>query len=332
MARSWRYALAAAVLGWGVGIAAPMAAAQGVAMAAANRGHEAVRPLPAPTGLDPQKVALGRRLFHDPTLASDGRVSCATCHPLDRGGVDGLPVSVGVNGARGTTNAPTVYNSGFNLAQFWDGRAQTLEEQAGGPLTHPSEMAADWPSILERLNASSYAAEFRRVYGSVATEVHVRDAIATFERSLVTLNAPFDRWLGGDDKALNADQKRGYTLFKSYGCAACHQGVNVGGNMFARFGYYGNWFEDRGHSTKVELGRFNVTGRESDRYVFKVPSLRLVTLTAPYFHDGSIADLRQAIRLMARYQLGRDIPDADIDPIIAFLGSLVDPAQLQHAP
>lgn len=332
MTRPWRHAVAAAVLGLGIGTAAHMAAAQGLVVAASNRGHEAVRPLPAPVGLDPQKVALGRRLFHDPMLSSDGRVSCASCHPLERAGVDGLPVSVGVNGARGTTNAPTVYNSGFNLAQFWDGRAQTLEEQAGGPLTHPAEMAADWPGILERLNASSYAAEFRRVYGAAAAEASVRDAIATFERSLVTLNSPFDRWLGGDDKALNAEQKRGYALFKSYGCASCHQGVNVGGNMFARFGYFGNWFEDRGRSTKVELGRFNVTGREADRYVFKVPSLRLVTLTAPYFHDGSITDLRQAIRLMARYQLGRDIPEPDITPIIAFLGSLVDPAQMKPQP
>lgn len=330
MARSVRQALAIAVLGLGICSAAPMAAAQGVSVAPAQRGHEAIRPLRLPEGLDPQKVELGRRLFHDPMLSSDGRVSCASCHPLDKGGVDRLPVSVGVGGARGTFNASTVFNSGFNMAQFWDGRALTLEEQAGGPLTHPSEMAADWPSILARLNASAYGAEFRRIYGAAPAEAHVREAIATFERSLVTLNSPFDRWLGGDEAALSAEQKRGYALFKSYGCASCHQGANVGGNMFARFGYYGNWFDDRGRSTPIELGRYNVTKREADKYVFKVPSLRLVTLTAPYFHDGSVTDLREAIRLMARYQLGRDMQEADLAPIIAFLGSLVDPARVKQ--
>lgn len=330
MARSMRQALAVAVLGLGFWSAAPMAAAQGLSVASGGRGHEAIRPLRLPEGLDPQKIELGRRLFHDPMLSSDGRVSCASCHPLDKGGVDRLPVSVGVNGARGTLNAPTVFNSGFNMAQFWDGHALTLEEQAGGPLTHPSEMAADWPGIVARLNASPYAAEFRRVYGAAPAETLVREAIATFERSLVTLNSPFDRWLDGDEKALTAQQKHGYALFKSYGCASCHQGANVGGNMFARFGYYGNWFDDRGRSTPAELGRFNVTRREADRHVFKVPSLRLVTLTAPYFHDGSVADLREAIRLMARYQLGRDIQEADLDPMIAFLGSLVDPARLKQ--
>lgn len=330
MARSVRQALAIVVLGLGICSATSMAAAQGISVAPAQRGNEAIRPLRLPEGLDPQKVELGRRLFHDPMLSSDGRVSCANCHPLDKGGVDRLPVSVGVNGARGTFNAPTVFNSGLNMAQFWDGRALTLEEQAGGPLTHPAEMAADWPSILARLNASAYGGEFRRIYGTAPTEAHVREAIAIFERSLVTLNSPFDRWLGGDEKALTAEQKRGYALFKSYGCASCHQGANVGGNMFARFGYYGNWFDDRGRSTPAELGRYNVTKREADRYVFKVPSLRLVTLTAPYFHDGSVTDLREAIRLMARYQLGRDMQEADLAPIIAFLGSLVDPARVKQ--
>lgn len=328
MARSWRRLAAAVLVGMGIGALPLAATAQGLAVTTGDRSHEAIRPLRLPDGLDPKKVDLGRRLFHDPMLSADGRVSCATCHPLDKGGVDRLPVSVGVNGLRGTANAPTVFNSGFNSAQFWDGRAATLEEQAGGPLTHPSEMATDWSTILARLVASPYAAEFRRVYGTAPAEAAVRDAIATYERALVTVDSPFDRWLAGDDQALNAEQKRGYALFKSYGCASCHQGANVGGNMFARFGYYGNWFDDRGHSTKAELGRFNVTGRTADRYVFKVPSLRLVTLTPPYFHDGSVADLREAIRLMARYQLGRDILDADIDPMVAFLGSLVDPARL----
>lgn len=328
MARSWRRLLVSAVVGTGIGVAPLAVAAQGLAVTTGDRGHEAIRPLRPPAGLDPQKIELGRRLFHEPMLSADGSVSCATCHPLDKGGADSLPVSVGVRGAVGIANAPTVFNSGLNLAQFWDGRAATLEEQAGGPLTHPAEMATDWGTVLAWLRASAYAPEFRRLYGAAPAEADVRDAIATYERSLVTLNSPFDRWLAGDERALNAEQKHGYALFKSYGCASCHQGANVGGNMFARFGYYGNWFDDRGRSSPAELGRFNVTRRAADRYVFKVPSLRLVTLTAPYFHDGSVADLKEAIRLMARYQLGRDIAEADLGPMVAFLGSLVDPARL----
>lgn len=292
------------------------------------RVHEAIRPLQPAANLDPGKVALGRKLFLDPLLSADKTVSCATCHPLGKGGSDNLPVSRGVKGATGTANAPTVYNTSLNLAQFWDGRATTLEEQVNGPLTNPVEMAAVWPETLTRLRDSPYDHDFRRLYGAPPSEGTVRDAIAQFERSLITGDSPFDRWLAGDDNALSETQKRGYSLFKSYGCAACHQGANVGGNMFQRFGFFGNWFADRGRLTQADLGRFNVTGKASDKYVFKVPSLRLVTLTPPYFHDGSVADLKEAIRLMGRYQLGRDIAEADIDPMVAFLGALVDPARL----
>lgn len=330
MTRSWRKALAGMVFGSAVAVAVAPAMAQEKIPLASPRRHEAIRPLQAPVGLDPQKVELGGRLFHDPMLSADGTVSCATCHPLERGGADGLARSFGVRGAVGGANSPTVYNTSLNLAQFWDGRAATLEEQVNGPLIHPAEMATTWPDILARLRASPYGAEFRRLYGADPAEASVRDAIAAFERSLVTVDAPFDRWLAGDDRALNDSQKRGYALFKSYGCASCHQGANVGGNMFQRFGFFGNWFTDRGHDGPNDLGRFNVTGKSADKYVFKVPSLRLVTLTAPYFHDGSVTDLKEAIRLMGRYQLGRDIAEADIAPMIAFLGSLVDPARLKR--
>lgn len=296
------------------------------------RGHEPVRPLTAPAGLDPRKVALGRALFFDPMLSRDQSVSCATCHDFAKGGGDGLPVSLGVAGARGGANAPTVFNTALNVAQFWDGRAATLEEQVDGPLVNPVEMAADWPMVLERLRRSSHGAAFLRIYGGPPDAASVRDAIASFEKSLVTLDSPFDRWLAGDDSALSADQKRGYALFKSYGCASCHQGAAVGGNMFQKFGFFGDWFADRGRSTPEDLGRFNVTKRAADRHVFKVPSLRLATLTAPYFHDGSVPDLKEAIRLMGRYQLGRDIDGRDVDLMVSFLGSLVDPARLKPAP
>lgn len=302
------------------------------AWAAQTRRHEPILPLVAVPDLDPAKVALGRNLFFDPILSGDGTISCATCHDLRLGGADGEKVSTGIAGGHGEANAPTVFNSFLNVAQFWDGRAASLEQQVDGPLTNPVEMATDWPTVLDRLDRRPYRDQFRAAYGGAATQDSVRDALATYEKSLVSLNAPFDRWLGGDETALTEAQKKGYDLFKSYGCASCHQGANVGGNMFQKFGFFGNWFADRGHETQADQGRFNVTNRIEDRYVFKVPSLRLVTLTAPYFHDGSVPDLKQAIRLMGRYQLGRDIPAGDVTLIVAFLSSLVDPAQLPQPP
>jgi cytochrome c peroxidase len=284
--------------------------------------EEPIRPIPAPPSQNPALVALGRQLFLDPILSRDGTISCASCHNLDQGGVDGRPHSLGVGGAEGTANAPTVYNAALNLAQFWDGRAASLEEQANGPIINPLEMGADWPRLLTVLSQSHYARDFQKVFGGEPSADRVRTALAAFERTLLTTNSRFDRWLAGDDKALSDDEKRGYALFKSYGCASCHQGANVGGNMFQKFGFMGNWFTDRGGIKPDDFGRFRITGREADRFVFKVPSLRLAVMTAPYFHDGSVPTLNEAIKLMGRYQLGREIPDSDIALIITFLGSL----------
>lgn len=274
--------------------------------------------------LDMQKVELGRLLFHEKRLSADNSISCAHCHALDAGGVDGTVHSFGVNGAEGGINAPTVYNSGFNLAQFWDGRAATLEDQIDGPVHNPVEMASSWPEILSKLRQDSrYQETFGQLYDDGLTADNIKNAIATFERSLVTVNSPFDRYLSGDAQAISAEARRGYELFRDYGCISCHQGANVGGNMFQIFGVFGDRIHDRGNEQAVDAGRFNVTGDPSDRYKFKVPSLRVVTLTAPYFHDGSVAQLDDAIRIMGRYQLGRDIPDEDIHDLIAFLESLV---------
>lgn len=282
-----------------------------------------IRPLVAPTDLDPAAVALGRQLFHDPRLSATGEVSCATCHDLDAGGVDGLPGSVGVNGTVGVVNAPTVYNSGLNLAQFWDGRAATLEEQAGGPLLNPAEMGNSWAEILAYLGETpTYRQKFGEVYRDGVTEGNVRSAIASFERSLVTVDSPFDRWLQGDTTAIPGEAVEGYALFQSYGCASCHQGANVGGNMFQVLGVMRDYFAERGTGIEMDHGRSNATGRASDEHVFKVPSLRLASRTAPYLHDGSVATLEDAVDVMARYQLGREIPPADRARIVAFIGTL----------
>ena len=243
---------------------------------------EPIQPLSLPMGLDQRKVALGKRLFFDPVLSADGTVSCTSCHDLTIGGSDHRARSIGIKGALGTIRAPSVYNSALNFVQFWDGRAASLEAQAAGPITNPIEMGSVWPDVLAKLSASpAYSAAFRTIYASPPRAQSVTDAIATFERTLITVNSRFDAYLRGDDTALNEDERKGYELFKSYGCASCHQGANVGGNMFERFGFLGDYFKDRGRLNAVDLGRFNVTGREADRYVFKFPACAWSALAVP---------------------------------------------------
>lgn len=290
--------------------------------------NEPIRPIPLKLSLDPRKVSLGDKLFHDAVLSRDNSVSCKTCHDLAKGGVDGLKHSVGINGAVGAINAPTVFNAGFNFSQFWDGRSDTLEDQVNGPLTHPAEMGSEWEAVLKKLKASpEYSAAFSAAYSEGVTKENVRHSIATFERSLYTPNCRFDRYLRGDANAITEDEKEGYRLFKTLGCTTCHQGMAVGGNMFQPFGIMGNYFADRGGDlTKADLGRFNVTGIESDKHKFKVPSLRNVELTAPYFHDGSAKTLEDAVSVMTRYQLGVTLREEKIALIVKFLKTLTGEA------
>lgn len=278
-------------------------------------------------------VALGRRLFNEKALSGDGSVACSNCHDLANGGEDGRARSVGVGGRHGEINAPTVLNAALNIAQFWDGRAKTLEDQIDGPIQHPLEMGGDWSSIEATLAKSpTYVSEFQSALGTAPSRAGVKLAIAAFERTLITVDAPFDRWLKGDKRALSAEQREGYELFKAAGCVACHQGQNAGGNMYQRFGVFGDYFKDRGNVTKADYGRFNVTRVESDRHVFRVPSLRNVALTAPYFHDGSAATLNDAVLVMAKYQLGKALSEEQISKIVAFLGSLTAPNPNRAAP
>lgn len=312
LARAWR-AMASVLLclGWLAAAPRPQAATL----------QEPIQPLPT-VQLDAAKVALGKRLFHEPRLSRDNTIACASCHGLDQGGVDRLRVSKGVGGAEGGINAPTVFNSGLNFRQFWDGRATSLEEQADGPVHAAPEMASSWPAIIAKLQqAPEYARAFAAVYPVGITAQTIKDALATFERSLVTPSR-FDRYLRGDATAITAEEKQGYDLFKSYGCIACHQGVNVGGNMFQYFGVMGNYFQERGKITEADYGRYNVTKKEQDRFMFKVPSLRNVALTPPYFHDGTATTLEEAVVVMAKYQLGRTVPERDRSLIIHFLRSL----------
>jgi cytochrome c peroxidase len=282
------------------------------------------QPIPLKLSLDPNKVKLGRKLFHDSRLSGNDTISCASCHVLSAGGVDNRVHSIGINGAEGGINAPTVFNSAFNFVQFWDGRAATLEDQIEGPLNNPIEMGTSWPQVLPKLTKDpDYPAEFSRIYADKEiSPANIKDAIADFERSLLTPNSRFDKYLRGDKTALSSNEMHGYSLFQSYGCVSCHQGINLGGNMFERMGLMSDYFGDRGHPTDADNGRYNVTKNEADRHFFRVPSLRNVGLTAPYFHDGSAATLPEAVRFMAKYQLGRKIEDDDLNDIVSFLFSL----------
>lgn len=290
--------------------------------AVAGPRTEPIAPVPVPDIVDPKKVELGRLLYHDLRLSADRSVSCATCHPLERGGTDGRRFSIGVGGQSGVINAPTVFNSALHFALFWDARARDVREQIGGPITDAREMGMTWPAVLAILAADAdYQKRFADIYDGI-NEASVRDALGTFVESLLTPGAPFDRWLAGDEDALTVDQREGYRRFKSFGCVACHHGVAVGGNMIQTFGVMGDYFVDRGDVTAADLGRYNVTRRDEDRHRFKVPSLRNIALTAPYFHDGSATDLAQAVRVMAYYQLGRRPTEDDVRLIVAFLESL----------
>lgn len=285
---------------------------------------EPITPIPLLISLDADKTALGKRLFHDPRLSKNNTIACANCHALTHGGTDGKPRSLGINGQEGVINAPTVFNSSLNFRQFWDGRAATLEDQIDGPLNNPLEMGSSWPEIIAKLKqAPGYKLAFEKIYRKEGiSQNSIKDAIASFERSLLTPNGRFDKYLRGDKNAITEDEKAGYRLFKEYGCASCHQGVNAGGNMYEKLGVMADYFKERGNISTADLGRFNVTGDSEHRHEFKVPSLRNVALTAPYLHDGSAATLERAIQIMGRYQLGVEIPAEDIKQIAKFLATL----------
>ena len=309
-------ALAAAAL-------ALVLAAAASAVPGGARAAEPIKPLPETVDTDPAKVALGRELFHDPRLSKDGTVSCASCHVLARGGSDGRRVSIGIEGREGVVNSPTVFNAALNFKQFWDGRAKDLEAQIDGPIQSPFEMGSLWPEVVGKLYEDDrYPKLFEESYPDGINRKNVKNAIAEFVTSLVTPNGPFDRWLKGDEAALSEHEKQGYALFKSYGCVSCHQGANVGGNMFQVFGVLNDYFKRRGNITEADLGRYNITGNIADRHSFKVPSLRLAAHTPPYLHDGNAATLRDAVDAMFEFQLGREAPDEDKDAIVAFIKTL----------
>ena len=313
-------------------IRAGLCVAAAVASAGALcQGSEPLVALSPGPALDPGKVALGARLFGDRRFARDDSLACASCHDLAGGGVDTRPGSRTFSSATGQVkhifNTPTIYNVGLNYRQQWTGGAQTLEELVDKVVNSPLVFASSWPAVLGKLEADkALVADFRRAYPqSGLTKESVQDALAVFQRSLTTPSR-FDRFLRGDASAISSDERSGYERFKAYGCVGCHQGVNVGGNMLQRFGAMKDYFADRLKAGRAaapgDEGRFRVTKKQEDLHVFKVPSLRNVALTAPYFHDGSAATLEDAVDVMFRYQLGRSAPAQDKALIVKFLHSL----------
>ena len=283
-----------------------------------------ITPLPdSIPNLDKKKLALGHKLFHEASLSHDNTIACASCHQLEHGGVDGAKFSIGIKGQLSGVNAPTVFNSAFNFRQFWNGRAETLEEQVGGPINNPLEMGSSWVEVIDKLKLDpAYVEAFSRIYKNGITAENVADAIATFMRSLITPNSRFDKYLKGDVKAISSYEIEGYALFTNYGCISCHQGRNVGGNMYEKLGIMRDYFAERGNVTEADKGRYAITKNPADMYKFKVPSLRNVALTAPYFHDGTAKTLEQAVITMGKYQLGVSLPDEDVSKIVAFLRTL----------
>ncbi|PWW47025.1 cytochrome-c peroxidase [Melaminivora alkalimesophila] len=298
-----------------------LGAVSAAALLAAAPAHaqEPVQPIEVPKNVNPAKVELGKKLWFDPRLSRSGFISCNSCHNLSMGGSDNLKTSIGHNWQKGPINSPTVLNSSLNMAQFWDGRAKDLREQAGGPIANPGEMAFTHDLAVDMLRSiPQYVAEFQKVFGTDKLTIdEVTSAIAAFEETLVTPNARFDKWLKGDKQAINQQELRGYELFKNSGCVACHNGPNLGGTSFQKMGLVEPYKTDN-----PAEGRFAVTGNDAERFNFKVPTLRNVELTYPYFHDGAADTLAQAVDTMGRIQLGRTFTKQENADIVAFLKTL----------
>lgn len=291
----------------------------GINTAQAAASNEPIQPIVAAKPKNIAVVELGKKLYFDPRLSKSGFISCNSCHNLSMGGTDNLKTSIGHNWNQGPINAPTVLNSGRNIAQFWDGRAADLKAQAGGPIANPGEMASTHELAVNVLQSiPGYVTEFKTAFGSDKIDIDkVITAIAAFEETLVTPNSRFDKWLKGDKKALNNQEVAGYQLFKDSGCTACHNGPAVGGNSFQKLGVVEPY-----QTTNKAEGRSGVTGKSEDRLYFKVPTLRNIEMTYPYFHDGEVATLKDAVDTMGRVQLGKKFTAEENGKIVAFLKTL----------
>ena len=295
--------------------------------------QHALQPIPDSLATDIRKVTLGRKMYNEARISLDGTLSCATCHVIDQGGADsrGTRTSEGIYGQFGGINAPTVLNAAFNVEQFWNGRAHTLADQAAGPPVNPVEMGDQtWEQICERLKEdASLVAEFQSIYPEGITQATVTDAIAEYEKTLITPNDRLDQMLKGDENALTEEEKKGLAAFMDNSCAVCHVGKTLGGQSFETLGIYEDYYAAREQSNPDivynddDKGLAGFTGDTADLHRFKVPGLRNISKTSPYFHDGTQATIEDAVRAMFRFELGvKEAPESDVASISAFLRTL----------
>jgi cytochrome c peroxidase len=299
-------------------------------------------PAPKDNPTTPQKVELGKQLYHDPRLSHDGSVSCATCHNVMAGGEDGMTTSTGIKAQKGGRNSPTVWNSAFMSVQFWDGRANTLEDQAKGPLTNPIEMGMpDHDIVVSRIKKiPGYVTQFEKVFSKEGVTIDtVAKAIAAYERTLVTPNSPYDQYLRGKKSALNASAKRGLVRVQELGCLACHGGdhfagpsLPIGTGFYQKVPAIPGSIYDKKYDLLSDKGRAAATGKTEDEHLFRVPTWRNVAITAPYFHNGKVKTLSEAVRVMGKIQLNQDLSDKDVTDIVSFLESLTGERPKQTMP
>ena len=307
-----------------------------VSVASAWEALPTKAPEPVDNPTTPAKVALGQILYHDPRLSSTGTVSCASCHNTMLGGEDNRPNSMGVNGQTGGRSAPTVWNAAFNTVQFWDGRAASLEDQAAGPVTNPIEMGMkDWGAVIARLKKiEDYDGLYQKAFGNGSiTKDNTTKAIAAYERTLITPNSPYDKFVKGDKSALSSQQIKGMEKFAELGCAGCHSGPAFNGpGTYQKFPMFSNGYFEAQYKISKDVGREEATKKVADAHFWKVPTLRNIALTAPYFHNGSVKSLDVAVKVMAKLQLQKDLPKQDIEDIVAFLNGLTGEFPKQKMP
>lgn len=300
-------------------------------------------PVPKDNPMTKEKIELGKQLYFDPRLSQSGVISCNSCHNVMAGGDDNRSFSIGFKGQLGGRSAPTVWNSAFKSVQFWDGRSATLEEQAKGPITNPVEMGMQNHSVaIERIRKiPGYVKTFTQVFGSKnpMTIDNTVKAIAAYERTLITPNSRFDQYIKGKKSALTTEEIAGFETFKKTGCVACHSGPNfagpqlpIGTGFFQKFPLIPNAEIENRYDFKKDLGRYDVTKIEADKHMFVVPTLRNVALTAPYFHNGKVGKLDEAVKVMAKLQLGKDLSQIEANQIVAFLNTLTGEFPKQTMP
>lgn len=290
--------------------------------------NSAAIPVPMAPGIEPAKIELGKKLFQEHVFSKNLSTSCASCHQLGNSGVDNLPRYIGMEKKPGQVNTPSVFNANLNFLQFWDGRAKTIEDVINDHVIDETVFANTWPTIVQEISQNNlYAEDFKQSYPNGVTQENIINALKIYIDNLVTPNSSFDRYLKGDKTALSNEAQKGYRLFRKYGCITCHQGPNLGGNLHQKLGIYKDYFADKGTLKKEDYGYYNVTGKEDDKFVFKVPSLRNISRTGPYLHDGSVKTLPEMIQIMAIYQVGQPLRNDEVNAIAQFLQTFsADPA------